>query len=142
MSTADAGARCHVCDSIRDADPDSVVLADKHWSGGIAGDVPGWVRVQTNRHGHWFWDLTPEEATSFGPTVQRLSDAIRAACDAETVYLIALGENTLHPHFLLMPRRADVPPEARGPAMLAKAAELADQDAARRTAAAIREQLA
>jgi diadenosine tetraphosphate (Ap4A) HIT family hydrolase len=133
---------CHVCEAARHGDADTVVLDDGTWSAGIAGDVPGWLRLQTARHGEWAWDLTDLEASTLGPAVARLSAALRAATGAETVYLIALGENSRHFHMLLMARGADTPPESRGPALLGRVAELADPAEARRIAAVVREQLA
>ncbi|MGH7898165.1 MAG: hypothetical protein ACREQQ_09440 [Candidatus Binatia bacterium] len=82
-----------------------------------------------------------EEAATLGPTLARLASAIRTACDGERVYVIALGENSLHCHLLLMARRADAPPAMRGAGLLDKHAELADPDEARRLADAVRREL-
>jgi hypothetical protein len=54
------------------------------------------------------------------------------------VYLIALGENTLHFHCLLIPRFADTPAEMRGAALLGHARDLADAEQALIVTAALR----
>jgi len=86
--------------------------------------------------------LTSEEATSFGPVLARLSSALRDVCGAETVYTIALGDNSMHFHTLLIPRAADAPPELRGPGLLAKAPELVNHDEAHRIADLLRSRVA
>jgi diadenosine tetraphosphate (Ap4A) HIT family hydrolase len=133
---------CHVCQAAGSGDSDTTILDDGTWFAGVAGDVPGWIRLQTRRHGDWAWDLRPDEASSLGPAIEQLSAALRAVTGAETVYLIALGENSLHFHLLLMARGADVPQESRGPALLGRAPDLADPVEARRIAAEVRERLA
>jgi len=121
---------------------DQVVFEDELWSAGVAGGIPGWIRLQTKRHGDWSWGLTSEEATSFGPVLARLSSALRDVCGAETVYTIALGDNSMHFHTLLIPRAADAPPELRGPGLLAKAPELVNHDEAHRIADLLRSRVA
>lgn len=130
-----------MCAAAEDAEHEGILFSDAHWSGWSAGGVPGWVRIQTNRHGQWLWDLSTDEAATFGPTIKRVSDAIRVVCEAETVYLIGLGENSQHAHVLLVPRRSDAPPEARGLGVLGNAVDLADPKGAMLTAARIRELL-
>jgi diadenosine tetraphosphate (Ap4A) HIT family hydrolase len=78
-----------------------------HWVAIAAGDVPGWLRLQTMRHGEWLWDMTGDEAAEFGPLAAALSAALRRVTGAARVYLIALGENSLHMHALLIPRYGD-----------------------------------
>jgi diadenosine tetraphosphate (Ap4A) HIT family hydrolase len=98
--------------------------------------------LATRRHGEWTWELSDVEADTLGPIVRRLSKAVRAVCRSERVYVIALGENSLHFHLVLLPRSADTPSELWGAALLSGAANLADLDQARRTAEAIRQHLA
>ena len=62
--------------------------------------------------------------------LKALSVAIRTAIPAERVYLIGLGENSLHFHCLLMPRTADTPQDWRGPQLLAHGKDLADPEQA------------
>lgn len=136
-----SAARCHVCDGWAGAPAEAVVHRGVHWAAVAAGDVPGWFRLQTMRHGESLWDMTEDETAEFGPLVAALSAAVRRVTSAERVYLIALGENSLHMHALLIPRYQDTPPEERGPGILATAASRADREAAYRIAAAVRREL-
>lgn len=132
---------CHVCDGIATASAETELLVDEAWSARAVTDVPGWVMLATRRHGDWTWGLSDAEAASFGPVLRRLSDAVRKAANAERVYVMALGENSLHYHLVLLPRSADLAPELRGPALLGSSEALADRAEAQRVAAEIRREL-
>jgi diadenosine tetraphosphate (Ap4A) HIT family hydrolase len=136
-----SAAQCHVCEGWAEAPAEAVAHRGAHWVAIAAGDVPGWLRLQTIRHGEWLWDMTGDEAAEFGPLVAALSAALRRVTGAERVYLIALGENSLHVHALLIPRYQDTPREERGPGILATAASRADREVAYRVAAAVRREL-
>jgi diadenosine tetraphosphate (Ap4A) HIT family hydrolase len=93
-------------------------------------DVPGWILFCVNRHAEGLWSLTPEEAADFGRLAQRLGAAVKEVCASERVYLLVFGEHVLHFHAMVQSRGADVPDDARSGAMLGRAAEFADRDAA------------
>jgi diadenosine tetraphosphate (Ap4A) HIT family hydrolase len=124
---------------MRDADDSTVLFHDEQWTALAASGVPGWVMLLANRHTDgWLWDLAPAEAASYGPMLKALSVAIRTAMPAERVYLIGLGENSLHFHCLLMPRTAETPQDWRGPQLLAHGKDLADPEQALRVATQLR----
>jgi len=119
------------------------LYADEHWRATTATDAPGWVMLLNRRHNPgWLWDLTDDEASSYGGHLRAISQAITAVCGAQRVYLIALGENTLHFHCLLIPRFADTPADLRGAGLLGHAADLADPARALEVTAALRSHLA
>lgn len=52
--------------------------------------------IATTRHAGWSWDTTPEEAETMGTIVAQASRTIREVCDAKRVYMVRLGENSMH----------------------------------------------
>jgi len=98
-------ADCAICKMASRISEQRIIERGEHWVA-HATNVPGWVMIATTRHGEWSWDLTPEETGTMGAMVAMASHAIRQVCDAERVYMIGLGENALHFHFLLIPRYA------------------------------------
>jgi diadenosine tetraphosphate (Ap4A) HIT family hydrolase len=123
------------------ATPEIELYVDDLWNARAVAQVPGWVMLATRRHGDWTWELSDAEAETLGPTLRRLSDAVRAVCGAERVYVIALGENTLHFHLVLLPRSADTPSDLRGTALLDGVAKLADPVEAQKAATALKKAL-
>ena len=94
---------CAICKMAITIPERRVIERGEHWVA-HATAIPGWIMVATTRHGEWSWGMTPEEANSMGSMVAKASQAIREVCDAERVYMIGLGENSVHFHFLLIPR--------------------------------------
>jgi diadenosine tetraphosphate (Ap4A) HIT family hydrolase len=94
---------CTICKMARRIPEERVVERGEHWVA-HATNIPGWIMIATTRHGEWSWDMTPEEAETMGTIVAQASRAIRKVCDAERVYMVGLGENSSHFHFLLIPR--------------------------------------
>jgi diadenosine tetraphosphate (Ap4A) HIT family hydrolase len=127
---------CHFCDLV--SEPDQIVYQDEHWTAGLGNNVPGWLLVWANRHVEGMWGMNDAEAASLGPMVQRLSTAVHDVCDAERVYMMAFGEHVIHYHFMIMPRTADTPPEARSAAMLAKMQDWSDPERALEVAGKLR----
>ena len=133
---------CHVCALEAATDSPRALYADEHWRATTATDAPGWVMLLNRRHNPgWLWDLSDAEASSYGTHLRAISQAITAVTGAERVYLIALGENTLHFHCLLIPRFADTPADMRGAGLLGHAAELADPARALEVTARLRERV-
>jgi len=124
------------------APSESVVYADDSWTVTLAYDVPGWVVVMTNRHtDDWSWGLSPLEASTMGPLIQRLSAAMKVEADVERIYTMGFGEQWRHFHFMLMSRSSSVGADLRGAGMLALAPDLADPDEALRLGARVRQRL-
>ncbi|MCU1694653.1 MAG: hypothetical protein JWR34_716 [Mycobacterium sp.] len=134
--------QCGVCNMRASAPSESVVYADDSWTVTLGYDVPGWVVVMTNRHtDEWSWGLSPLEAPTMGPLIQRLSVAMKAEADVERIYLMGFGELWRHFHFMLMSRSSSVGADLRGAGMLALAPDLADPDEALRVGARLRQRL-
>jgi diadenosine tetraphosphate (Ap4A) HIT family hydrolase len=115
---------CFICRKHRGleaAPPGGYLYADAHWlvchaPADIA--VPGQVFVEAR--GHWL-DLAampPEEATTYGVLLHKLSAAIKRATGAERVYVLTMIEDIPHFHAWLIPRQPEV--AARGVAFLAE----------------------
>jgi hypothetical protein len=119
-----------------------MLYTDDDWLAVTATDAPGWVMLLARRHNDgWLWELGDVEAATYGRHLRDISATIRAVTGAERVYLIALGENTLHFHCLLIPRLIDTPADMRGAGLLGHARELADVDQALAVTAELRADL-
>ena len=118
----------------------AVVFRNDAWSCEVADgyDVPGWFILRLRRHAEGWAEPTTAELTDFGPLSQRMTAAIREATGAPTVYFMSFGENYPHFHFLLIARDAEVAPEHRGAAVLARRAEDRDRDASLTVASQVR----
>jgi diadenosine tetraphosphate (Ap4A) HIT family hydrolase len=96
--------------------PGGVVLEDEHWFADhcIGPFAVGSFVVSTKEHRTSLWEMTPDEATSLGPFLRRLSDAIVNALGAERVYLgMWVDKPPHHLHLVLEPRYPGAR-EARG----------------------------
>ena len=133
---------CHVCKLDKTAKDDAIVYRDDTWMAASPIDVPGWFMLFTHQHNDGLWTLTEQEAVEFGRLSHALSAVLEQVCDAERVYLMYQGENTLHFHALLVARGADVPVEWRGPAPITKANEMVAPEESRRLAAEVKAALA
>jgi diadenosine tetraphosphate (Ap4A) HIT family hydrolase len=129
-----------------------VVYEDALWRAEHAIEpIPmvGWLVLKPVRHVESFADLTTEEAAGFGPIAHRLAGAMTAELGLIKVYLslYAEAEGFAHVHVHLIPRRADMPADRRGPRAFEYLREAsargnqADVAEAARVAAAIRARL-
>lgn len=75
----------------------------------LPAPLAGWCMLVSRRHLGGPADLSDAEAASFGPTLRRVSRAIKAVTGAPKVYAIAFGEGAPHLHVHLIPRYADRP---------------------------------
>ncbi|WP_008311255.1 HIT family protein [Leptolyngbya sp. PCC 6406] len=65
----------------------------------------GAIVVKSRTHRDNLWDLTPKEAATLGPFLQRLTQAMVAALGAERIYINSwVDQPPYHVHFLLQPR--------------------------------------
>jgi diadenosine tetraphosphate (Ap4A) HIT family hydrolase len=114
-----------------------------HWSVGVYPNrqVPGWVVVQLRRHAISLEEMTMDELASLGPTLARVSRAIRAETDAEKVYFVSFGEIHPHVHVMLMPRGSNIPTEHRSSALHINFRDYVDAEAAATVAQNLRRAL-
>jgi diadenosine tetraphosphate (Ap4A) HIT family hydrolase len=154
IPTTSTHPECGTCRANRGelAVPGGVVYDDGLWRAEHAIEpIPmvGWLVLKPLRHVETFADLTVEEALGFGTITHRLARALTAELGATKVYLslYAEAEHFAHVHVHLIPRRADLPPERRGPRVFEYLREAiahgnqGDVAEAARVAAAIRARL-
>jgi diadenosine tetraphosphate (Ap4A) HIT family hydrolase len=105
-------AECTVCAMIARS-AETTLYSDDAWIAMPSPQRAGWAMLATKRHGEWTWGMTPKEAAGFGPITAKLANAVRTASGASRVYMLGLGENTLHCHFLFIPRMEQMGEEIR-----------------------------
>ena len=81
-------------------------------------EVPGWFFLRARRHAEKLTGLDEAETATFGRRAHDLVSAVERVTGAPAVYLLSFGENYRHFHALVAARGDQVPPEARGWALL------------------------
>lgn len=71
--------------------------------------LTGWLLLDARRHLGGPLDFTPEEASAWGPAVQRASRLVQQLTGCDRVYAIAFGEGARHLHLHLIPRCGSEP---------------------------------
>ena len=88
----------------------------------------GWLIVKPVRHVEFFDDLTPEEASAFGPLLKRVTAALRKSLPQSPtkVYTVLLAESAdcPHIHFHVVPRMEGDPVEFRGPRVFGRLGDI------------------
>lgn len=112
-SQPDPGAAaCGVCrlHSDRQAVEHHEILRLERWllrHHPLPAPLAGWLLLDVRRHAGGPADLSAQEATEFGPLLQRCSALVRRLTGCERVYTIAFGEGARHLHAHLIPRHAE-----------------------------------
>ena len=75
--------------------------------------VAGWMTLQTQRHVGGPAHFDDAEAASFGPTLRHLEKVLEEITGALRVYTAAMGESYPHFHGHMVPRRANMPGDAK-----------------------------
>jgi len=81
-------------------------------------EVPGWFFLRARRHVEKLTGLDQAETATLGRRAHDLASAVERVTGAPAVYLLSFGENYRHFHALVAARGDQVPPEARGWALL------------------------
>ncbi|MFF1632178.1 HIT family protein [Streptomyces sp. NPDC058272] len=122
MTTPD----CHICGQEARLDalpPSERIVVDEHWRVAHAFDtaLPGWLVLLPRRHVTAVHELTDAEAATLGTWQVRLSRALHEVTGCVKTYVAQFAEREgfSHVHFHVMPRRADLSQELRGPGMFA-----------------------
>lgn len=102
-------ADCLLCDGPR-AERElgrTTVWEDELWRLSMSGRgyTPGFGYLEPKRHVPHVTDLEGPEAETFGPTLARVTRALREAADAELVYVYVFGGGIPHLHVHLAPHR-------------------------------------
>jgi diadenosine tetraphosphate (Ap4A) HIT family hydrolase len=110
---------CLIC-SMEEADPAGRVFLDDLWAAEVAPgfEVPGWFFLRARRHAERLTGLDDAETATLGRRAHDLVSAVERVTGAPAVYLLSFGENYRHFHALIAARGDQVPPEARGWALL------------------------
>jgi diadenosine tetraphosphate (Ap4A) HIT family hydrolase len=97
---------CKLCRDLRTLPSAFVVLETDDWIVFVNQDYlrPGCVWVQAKEHVEGLWAMTDDQAATFGVVTRATSVAMRAAFDAQKIYLVSFGENHPHFHALLIAR--------------------------------------
>jgi diadenosine tetraphosphate (Ap4A) HIT family hydrolase len=81
--------------------------------------LPGWMLLIPRRHVRSISELDDAAAAQLGPLLRAPSRVHLAEFGAEKTYVMQFAEGVAHAHFSLVPRRADLPADRRGPAVSA-----------------------
>ncbi|MFJ7967283.1 HIT family protein [Streptomyces sp. NPDC096324] len=118
MTTPDCFA-CGKEAEFDDLPPRECVAHDEYWRVAHAFNtvVPGWLVLLPRRHVAAVHDLTDAEASTLGMWQVKLSRALRETTGCAKTYVVqfAEAEGFAHVHFHIVPRKADLRPEHRGP---------------------------
>lgn len=81
------------------------VWQDEHWrlTVSLASEVRGFAYLEPKRHITHIHALDGEEAATFGPAIARCSEALKAATNADVVYVYIFGDGVPHLHVHLAP---------------------------------------
>ncbi len=103
--------------------PREDVLHTAHWRVAHAfnSTLPGWLVLLPTRHVLSFTDLSPAAADELGGLVRQLATALEQVTGCVKTYLMQFSEaeGYAHLHLHLVPRSAEHPADARGPAVFA-----------------------
>jgi diadenosine tetraphosphate (Ap4A) HIT family hydrolase len=107
------------------------VFDDGRWrvAHAVGSAMPGWMVVVARRHVTSMGQLTGAEGAALGPLLVALSRALERVLDVPRTYvaLFAEAEGFEHLHVHVVPRRADLPHERRGPRIFHYLRQPADQ---------------
>ncbi|TQS44025.1 HIT family protein [Cryptosporangium phraense] len=102
--------------------PRELIAADEWWrvAHDFSGALLGWLVLVPRRHVTSIGALTDDEARTLGTWQVRLSRALSEVTGCEKTYVMQFAEKPgfAHVHFHVVPRRPDLPPDRRGPAVL------------------------
>ena len=73
----------------------------------IASETPGFAYLEPKRHISDITRLDGPEAASLGPTLARVTAALREVAQVERVYIYVFGDGVPHLHLHLAPHRPD-----------------------------------
>jgi diadenosine tetraphosphate (Ap4A) HIT family hydrolase len=111
--------------------PRERVFDDGHWrvAHAFGSAMPGWMVVVAHRHVTSMGQLTGAEGAALGPLLVALSRALERILDVPKTYvaMFAEAEGFAHLHVHVVPRRADLHHQLRGPRIFHHLRQPADQ---------------
>ena len=100
---------CLLCDADRSVQElrREIVWEDRVWRLAMPtrGYTTGFAYLEPKRHVAYVTDLDGDEAATFGPTIARVSAALKEATAADLVYVYIFGGGIPHLHVHLGPHR-------------------------------------
>lgn len=100
---------CTLCDPDRSSEElnREIVWEDEHWRLAMPrrGYTTGFAYLEPKRHVPYITDLDGVEGATFGPTIARVSAALKEAAEADLVYVYVFGGGIPHLHVHLGPHR-------------------------------------
>jgi diadenosine tetraphosphate (Ap4A) HIT family hydrolase len=107
--------RCTSCDILagKRISPGGTIYENDHWHvDSIRPPVvwKGFLIVKLKRHCEHVAELTPTEALSLGPTLQKTCRALSDVLHPAKIYVCSFGDGVKHIHFWVLPRPADMRP--------------------------------
>jgi diadenosine tetraphosphate (Ap4A) HIT family hydrolase len=107
-------SNCYTCGVLagRHSAPGGTIYEDACWEVGHISDpvlLPGYLIIKLRRHCEHLADLTPEEAATLGPVVQRTCLALARILNPAKIYVCSFGEGVQHIHFHVIPSMAGMP---------------------------------
>jgi diadenosine tetraphosphate (Ap4A) HIT family hydrolase len=119
------------------------VWEDELWRLSVVlnGPVVGFAHLEPHRHIPFITDLDGPEAATLGTVLARVTGVLRAAADADKVYVYVFGDRVPHLHFNLAPQRPGGP-LVGGPGLIRPDAQDVDPSAHEAAATAIERSLA
>jgi len=110
--------------------PGGYIYEDAHWRichAPVDKGPLGTLFIESQRHFLDFSEVSPQEATSYGPLLQKLYTELRAVTGAERIYQVIMLEGVPHFHAWLVPRAKEI--TERGMDFLAKDFTCSESDA-------------
>ena len=102
-----SAAGCILC---RGPEGDAELMRVQVWEDGLwrlsaslSSEVPGFCYLEPKRHIPHVTDLDGAEAATFGPTLARVTSALKEVTGAELVYVYVFGGGVPHLHLHLAP---------------------------------------
>lgn len=111
---------CGVEAALESAAPRETAHLTPHWRlTAHRSALPGWMLLIPRRHVRSIGELDDAAAAELGPLLRAAARVHAAEFAAEKTYVMQFAEGVPHAHFSLVPRRADLPADRRGPAVSA-----------------------
>ena len=102
-----AAKECLICQGREgDAELERVeVWEDRLWrlTVSLSAESPGFSYLEPKRHIPYVTDLDGEEAATFGPVLQRVTQVLKEATGSEVIYIYVFGDGIPHFHVHLAP---------------------------------------
>ena len=107
---------CVSCDIVagKRIEPGGTIYENDSWHVGTAIGFPvvwpGFLIIKLKRHCEHLAELSPEEASTFGPLIQSTCSALNDVLEPAKIYVCSYGDGVKHVHFWVLPRPSTMRP--------------------------------